>query len=72
MTRFQHVFRRDRHKDRTEHRFNDADGEPHVDRRLIEGETLVIRGVELLVRRDGDWAGTPRFIGALVVEPNDP
>ena len=73
MTRFQLVFRRDGQKDQTEHRFNDADGEPHVDGRLrVEGETFVIRGVDRLVRRDGDWPGTPRFLCTLVVEPIDP
>ena len=56
MTRFQLVFRR----------------EPHVDGRLTDAETSVIRGVQWLVPRDGDWAGTRRFIGALVVGPKDP
>ncbi len=56
MTRFQLVFRR----------------EPHVDGRLTDAETSVIRGVQWLVRRHGDWAGTRRFTGALVVGPKDP
>ncbi len=42
MIRFQLVFRRDRHKDQTEHRFKDADGEPNIDGRSIDGETFVI------------------------------
>ena len=46
--------------------------EPHVDGRLTDTETSVIRGVQWRVCRDGDWAGTRRFTGALVVGPKDP
>ena len=73
MTRFQLVFRRDGHTDQTEQRLDDADGEPHIDgRSIVDGETFVIRGVDWLVRRGGNWAGTPRSLCTLVVEPVDP
>jgi hypothetical protein len=42
MSRFQLVFRRDGHKDQTKHRFDDADGEPQIDERSIDGGTFVI------------------------------
>jgi hypothetical protein len=46
--------------------------EPHVDARLTHAESSVIRGVEWCVRSDGDWAGSRRFSGALLVGPRDP
>jgi hypothetical protein len=55
-----------------EHRFNDDDGEPKIDGRLIvDGDRYVIRGVEWLVRRD-DIDATSRFVCTLVVEPTAP
>ena len=73
MNRLQFVFCRDGHKDQTEQRFDDADGEPHIDgRSIVDGATFVMRGVDWLVRRGGDWAGTPRSLCTLVVEPVDP
>jgi hypothetical protein len=72
MTRVQLVFRRDGERDQMEHRFNDDDGEPKIDGRLIvDGDTYVIRGVEWLVRRD-DIDATSRFVCTLVVEPTAP
>ncbi len=72
MTRFQLVFRRDGKRDQTEHRFNDDDGEPKIDGRLIvDADTYPIRGMEWLVRRD-EIESKPRFVFTLVVEPIDP
>lgn len=74
MTRFQLVFR-DGSGDggRSEYRYNNETGEPHIDGKLImDGETYVIRGVEWILRRDELTAGfddMPRFICTLVVEP---
>ena len=69
MTRVQLVFRRDGERDQMEHRFDDDDGEPKIDGRLIvDGDRYVIRGVEWLVRRD-DIGATSRFVCTLVVEP---
>ena len=42
MTRFQLTFRREGRADESEFRCNDADGEPHIDGKLIvDGETYV-------------------------------
>jgi len=73
VTRFKLTFRRDGEPDQTEHRFNDKDGEPHIDGRLIvDGETYTIRGVEWLLRRDGGGGGdSPTFICTLVVDPTE-
>jgi hypothetical protein len=72
MTRFQLVFRRKGHKDLSEYRFNDNDGEPEIDGRLIvDGETHSIRGVDWLVRRDDAGDGTPRFVCTLVAASAD-
>jgi hypothetical protein len=70
MTRFQLVFRREGKDDDSEFRFNDADGEPHIDGELIvDGDTYVIRNVEWIVRRDGGSDDLPRFICTLVAVP---
>ena len=51
MTRFQLVFRGE--NDRSEYRYNDQDGEPHIDGKLIvDGDVYVIRGVEWLLGKD--------------------
>ena len=72
MTRFQLVFRREGQRDDVEHRYNDEDGEPHIDGRLIvDGETYVIHGVEWLIRSDNFNGSVPRFVCTLVVEPTD-
>ena len=71
MSRFQLVFRGDGERDRIEHRYNDSEGEPQIDGRLlVDGETYDIRGVEWVVRRE-DVGGTARFVCTLVVEPSD-
>jgi hypothetical protein len=55
MTRFQLVFRRNGEGDQLETRDNNHVAEPHIDGKLIvDGETYVIRGVEWIVRADGD------------------
>lgn len=75
MTRFQLVFR-DGNGDRSEFRYNNGDGEPHIDGKLIvEGETYLIRGVEWLLRREGvreEFEDMPRFICTLVAESVPP
>jgi hypothetical protein len=72
MTRFQLVFR-DGISRRSEFRYNNGDGEPHIEGKLIvDGETYLIRGVEWLLRREGVRGGLenmPRFICTLVAEP---
>ena len=69
MTRFRLTFRRDGENDQTEYRYNNEEGEPHIDGRLlVDGETYVIRGLEWIVRRDGDYDDMARFICTLVVE----
>jgi len=68
MTRFQLVFRRDGENDRSEYRYNDEVGQPHVDGRLVvDGETYVIRGAEWLVRKDDAGDSMARFMCTLVV-----
>ena len=53
MTRFQLVFR-DGDGDRSEFRYDNGDGAPHIDGKLIvDGETYLIRGVEWVIRREG-------------------
>ena len=70
MTRFQLVFRRDGHPDQSEYRFNNSDGHPEIDGRLIvDGETYLIRDVEWLLRSDGAGDNMARFVCTLVVEP---
>lgn len=72
MTRFQLVFRGDGEPDRSEYRFNNEDGEPHLDGKLIvDGEVYVIRGVEWILRRDDlpHDDNLSRFVCTLVVEP---
>jgi hypothetical protein len=69
MTRFQLVFRRDGEPDRSEYRYNDEDGEPHIDGRLIiDGATYVIRDLEWLLRTDDAGDGMRRFVCTLAVE----
>jgi hypothetical protein len=77
MTRFQLIFRQDGTPDRSEFRYNDVDGEPHIDGRLIvDGETYSIRGVDWILSSDGDHhtngdglGGMRRFVCTLVVVP---
>jgi hypothetical protein len=81
MGRFQLVFRREGKPDRTEYRYNDGDGEPRINGRLIvHGELYTIYGVEWLIEREdpGDFVlhrdddgHLHRFICTLVVEPTD-
>ena len=70
MTRFQLTFREGDQSGWSEYRYNNDDGEPHVDGRLIvDGETYVIRGVEWLLREDSAGDNMARFVCTLVVEP---
>ena len=72
MTRFELVFRRRGHKDLSEYRFNDNDGEPAIDgRTIVDGEMHVIRGAEWLLRRDDAGDSVPRFVCTLVAAPAD-
>ena len=72
MTRFQLVFREDGKNDRSEYRFNDEGGEPHIDGKLIvDDEVYIIRDVEWLLRRDDAGDSMSRFVCTLVVEPAD-
>ena len=74
MTRFQLVFRGDDggRSEWSEYRYNNDDGEPHIDGRLIvDGETYKIRGVEWLLREDSAGDSMARFVCTLVVEPTD-
>ena len=71
MTRFQLVFRQDGENDRSEYRYNDQDGEPDIDGKLIvDGDVYVIRGVEWLPGKDNAGDGMARFVCTLV-EPAD-
>jgi hypothetical protein len=70
MTRFELVFRRKGHKDLSEYRLNDNDGEPELGgRAIVDGETQVIRGVEWRLRRDDAGDNVARFICTLVAAP---
>ena len=72
MTRFQLVFRSDGQNDRSEYRYNDEAGRPHIDGRLVvDGETFVIRGVEWLLRNDDAGDSMARFVCTLVVQPTE-
>ena len=72
MTRFQLVFRQDGENDRSEYRYNDKAGEPHIDGNLIvDGEVYIIRDVEWLLRKDDAGDSMARFVCTLVVEPTD-
>ena len=71
MTPFQLVFRGP-DGDQSELRYNNEEGEPQIDGRLVvDGETYVIRGVEWLVRRDDGSSDVARFVCTLVLEPVD-
>jgi hypothetical protein len=57
-------------KDRSEYRFNNETGDPHVDGRLIvDGETYAIRGDEWVIRADNAGDAMARFVCTLAVEP---
>ena len=73
MTRFQLVFRERGKGDRTETRDNNTYREPQIDGKLIvDGEWYRIRGVEWVVRRNGDGLdGMKRFVCTLAVVPED-
>lgn len=72
VTRFQLVFRRDGHDDRSEYRHNNGAGEPEIDGRLVvDGETYVIRGAEWLLRRDEAGDSMSRFVCTKVVGSAD-
>jgi hypothetical protein len=63
MARFELVF--------LEHRYNDEDGEPHVDGRLlVDRKMYVIRGIEWLVEPKAP-GGTPRFVCTVLADPTD-
>jgi hypothetical protein len=69
MTRFQLVFRDDNGRDKSEYRFNNETGDPHIDGELIiDGEVYVIRGAEWLLRRDDAGDRMARFVCTLAVE----
>ena len=69
MTRFQIVFRRDGHDDRSEYRLNNGEGEPEIDgRRAVDGETYTIRGDEWILRQDDAGDSMARFVCTLVAE----
>jgi hypothetical protein len=58
--------------DQSEYRFNDTDGLPKIDGRLIvDGETYTIRGLQWLTKKDAAAVDMPRFLCTLVVEPVD-
>ena len=70
MTRFQLVFRKDGENDRSEYRYNNDAGDPHIDGKpILDGETHVIRGVEWLLRADDAGDNMSRYVCTLVVEP---
>ena len=71
MTSYQLVFRRDGEAPWSEFRSSSFDNEPHIDgRRVVDGETYVIRGVEWVVRRE-DIGAEPRFVCTHLVEPTE-
>jgi hypothetical protein len=58
--------------DQTEFRFNEVDGHPKIDGRLIvDGDTYAIRGSDWLLRKDDSATEMERFVCTLVVEPVD-
>jgi hypothetical protein len=71
MTRFALVLRDGNgQKDRSEYRFNNETGDPHIDGRLIvDGETYAIRGDEWVIRADNAGDPMARFVCTLAVEP---
>jgi hypothetical protein len=73
MNEYQLLFRGvDGAADQREFRFNDVDGHPKIDGRLIvDGETYSIRGLDWMLRQDGSATDMQRFICTLVVEPVD-
>ena len=72
VTRFQLVFRRDGHDDRSEYRHNNSEGEPEIEGRLaVDGETYLIRGNEWLLREDDAGDSMARFVCTLVGESAD-
>ncbi len=74
MTRFQLVYRGDNRgrSEWSEYRFNNDDGEPHIDGQLVvDGEAYVLHGVEWLLREDSAGDSMARFVCTLVVEPTD-
>ena len=73
MNEYQLLFRgADGAADQSEFRFNDVDGHPKIDGRLIvDGETYSIRGLDWMLRQDGSATEMQRFICTLVVEPVD-
>jgi len=72
VTRFQLVFRRDGHDDRSEYRYNNRVGEPEIDGRpAVDGGTYVIRGDEWLLRTDDAGDSMSRFVCTLVAESAD-
>ena len=72
MNEYQLLFRgADGAADQTEFRFNDVDGHPKIDGRLVvDGDTDAIRGFDWILHKD-DSADTDmkRFVCTLVVEP---
>ena len=72
VARFQLVFRRDGHDDRSEYRLNNVEGKPEVDGRIaVDGDTFVIRGDEWLLRQDDAGDSMARFVCTLVAESAD-
>ena len=70
MMRFQLV--RGADGDQSEYRFNNIDGEPHIDGRLVvDSEAYVIRDVEWLLRREDRNGGIPRLACTLVAAPTE-
>ena len=68
MTHFQLVFRRNGEVERSEFRASSFENEPHIDgRRLVDGETYPIRGVDWLVRCE-NIGDEPRFVCTPVIE----
>ena len=58
--------------DQSEFRFNDVDGHPKIDGRLIvDGDTYAIRGFDWILQKDDSATEMERFVCTLVVEPVD-
>ena len=71
MTSFQLVFQRDGKPPWSEFRKSSFENEPHIDgRRVVDGDTFSIRGVDWVVRRQ-DIANEPRFVCTPVGQPMD-